>query len=48
MIVRVLEVLKANWNELFGLARGSGVLVDMGDDELEIIHWLTQGNKFCL
>ena len=48
MIVRVLKIFEATRNELVGLSRSSGVLVDMFNNEFKIIHWLVKGVKFCL
>ena len=40
MIVGVLEVFEANWDELFQMTWGSGVFVDVCDDKFQVRHWL--------
>ena len=48
MIVGVLEVFEANGYELFRMAWGSGVFVDVCDDEFQVSHWSGKSVEFRL
>ena len=48
MIVGVLEVLEANGHELFRMTWGSGVFVDVCDNNFQVRHGLSEGVQFRL